>query len=260
MAVRIRHPIARRQAIQREMTIRGVLSVSELCDLLGASPATIRRDLASMEAEGVIRRKYGGAILRDDNLAAQRFEEQHKKDTEAKRRLASATMKCIEPGQTIFISDGSTMLELAREMLASRMELFVATQAINIAQLLATSDKITVCLLGGFVRPSSFATCGPFAERMVKQINADWLFLSSTGFDIVGGLSYEDPNDLALARMMISQSKHVAAVITHAKFSIRAPMTGVEINELHLLVTQQMSFENRQALQNASIELIEVDV
>jgi len=59
-----RSPLLRRRALERELSIRGAASVAELCKLLGASPATIRRDLAALEEEGIIKRGYGGASAR----------------------------------------------------------------------------------------------------------------------------------------------------------------------------------------------------
>ena len=40
--------------------MRGAVSVTELCDLLDASPATIRRDLAALERDGVVSRANEG--------------------------------------------------------------------------------------------------------------------------------------------------------------------------------------------------------
>lgn len=39
------------------------MTVKELCAVLYASPATIRRDLAEMERAGLLRRSFGGAVL-----------------------------------------------------------------------------------------------------------------------------------------------------------------------------------------------------
>ena len=51
-----RQPISRRNSLRRVMTVRGTATVEELCEELGASPATIRRDLLALEQEGIIER------------------------------------------------------------------------------------------------------------------------------------------------------------------------------------------------------------
>ena len=45
------------------------LSCGELCSTFGVSVETVRRDLAVLEKEGVIRRVYGGAVLSDNSEA-----------------------------------------------------------------------------------------------------------------------------------------------------------------------------------------------
>jgi DeoR/GlpR family transcriptional regulator of sugar metabolism len=253
------NPVARRQAIQHELVVRGVCSVGELCELMGASPATIRRDLAELEQTGLVMRSYGGAALARSKPAEQVFAVRQGQDRESKRSLARAAVKLVEPGQTLFLSDGSTMLELAREIAGTDMELFIATQAVNLTDVLSVNDKITVCLLGGFVRRTSFATCGLFAERMIEQINADWLFLASSGFGPQHGLSYQDPDDVALARRMLQQSQRTAALITRAKFAVQARITAVQLSEIDVLITEPLDPEMRQLLARGDIDVIETE-
>lgn len=56
------------QALQRD----GVLRISDLTATLGAAPVTIRRDIAQLAAEGLVRRVHGGVALptSDDAVAA----------------------------------------------------------------------------------------------------------------------------------------------------------------------------------------------
>src|SRR5688572_29317137 len=64
-----RNPIARRRALRRELTVRGSVSVAELSQVLGASAATVRRDLEALSREGVLERSYGGAAVRSTRPA-----------------------------------------------------------------------------------------------------------------------------------------------------------------------------------------------
>lgn len=53
----------RRDAISEWLARHGSAKVSELAQLTGSSPVSVRRDLAALEAQGVIRRLHGGAVL-----------------------------------------------------------------------------------------------------------------------------------------------------------------------------------------------------
>ena len=58
-------PDGRRDRIVAELRSRGMLRVNELAELVGVAPVTLRRDMARLAADGVIRRLHGGAVLVD---------------------------------------------------------------------------------------------------------------------------------------------------------------------------------------------------
>lgn len=55
--------VARRARLLEALQRDGVLRVSELTDALGAAAVTIRRDIAQLAAEGLVRRVHGGVAL-----------------------------------------------------------------------------------------------------------------------------------------------------------------------------------------------------
>lgn len=64
-------PEGRRTQILDELRTRGMLRITQLADLLGVAPITVRRDITQLAAEGIVRRVHGGAVLADDHPAAQ---------------------------------------------------------------------------------------------------------------------------------------------------------------------------------------------
>ena len=56
-------PAQRRQRIQEFLQYHQVVSISGLAEMLGASEATIRRDLEWLETQGMAERTHGGAVL-----------------------------------------------------------------------------------------------------------------------------------------------------------------------------------------------------
>src|SRR5215212_1411940 len=55
--------IERRMRIVDTLNSRGTVAVAELTELLGASPATVRRDLTWLDERGMITRTRGGAVV-----------------------------------------------------------------------------------------------------------------------------------------------------------------------------------------------------
>ncbi|MFF0151826.1 substrate-binding domain-containing protein [Micromonospora sp. NPDC005203] len=64
--------VVRRQQLLAALQRDGSMRVSDLSQVLGAAPVTIRRDIAELAAEGLVRRVHGGValILPDDAPAA----------------------------------------------------------------------------------------------------------------------------------------------------------------------------------------------
>lgn len=56
-------PVTRRAQLLEALQRHGTVRVSELTDVLGVTPVTIRRDIAQLASEGLVRRVHGGATL-----------------------------------------------------------------------------------------------------------------------------------------------------------------------------------------------------
>ena len=252
-----RNPIARRRTLRRELAVRGAVSVAELSDILGASSATIRRDLDALAREGVVERGYGGAAPRAARPAEEALAVREQKNVEEKRAIARAARDLIKPGDTVFLNDGSTVMALARELAAAELELFVATPAINVANLLVENPRFTVCLLGGFVRRSSLATGGPFAEAMLEQFNADVALLSSDAFSADDGMTFSSTEDAMLSRKMAARAKRTVAMVISPKFTWTARLTGVKLDDIDTLVTDTLPSALNAKMTGAGIAVIE---
>ena len=70
-----------------------------------------------MERSGAIRRVHGGAVSVESRLEEPLFEDKTALAVREKRRIAEAALAFIEPGDTIYLDGGSTVLELARLLL-----------------------------------------------------------------------------------------------------------------------------------------------
>jgi len=231
-----RAPGVRRAEILRILRTRQAATVEELCTLLNASPATIRRDLTALEANDGLERSRGGAVVPLLREAEQNFAQREALDAAEKRAIADALVPRLVPASTLFLNDGSTVMAIAKSIVGSGIELFIATPAVNVAATLAESPFITACLLGGFVRQTSLATSGPFAEAMAGQINADLAVLSPDGLHPEQGMTFVNAQDAALARRMAEQARRVVVVVTRQKMMSVARVSGLPMKGIHQLV------------------------
>lgn len=255
-----RTPAARRLAIQRQLILDGTVSVEALSRGLGASVATIRRDLNAMEEEGLIRRTHGGAVIQAPRGADQAFALREQADIQAKRAIAQAAMTMVETDQTVLMNDGSTVLALAREMVAASFPLTVATPGVNIATCLAERASITAYLLGGRVRHLTLGTSGSFAETMLSSFNADIAFVAAEGLSEKAGLTFSYETDATLARLMSEHAARTVVLATARKLQQVDRITAIPLAQIDILITDCTDNAVLQAFAGAGVEILQAAV
>src|ERR1700755_790782 len=113
MAPKTDNLVARQENILPRLQEPGGVEVDELCSALGASIATIRRDLGGLESRSLLRRTRGGAVpigplfyepFRHDSS----FQDKVASFAEEKRRIAIAAAALVSTGQTVAITGGTT--------------------------------------------------------------------------------------------------------------------------------------------------------
>ena len=253
MANKNRIPSARRAAIQRQLLLDGTVSVEFLAEELSVSVATIRRDLTTLEDEGSVRRTHGGATVTAPHGADQAFALREQIDRDGKRLIARAAIELIEPDQTLFMNDGSTMLALAQELVASDMTLTVATPGVNIATALSENTRINAYLAGGLVRHRTLGTTGDFVEQMLSTINADTAFIAAEGFSENEGLTYSYEADSKIARIMHAKSTRTIVLATERKLGQRDRMTAIPISGVDALITDCRDESKVEAIRDLGI-------
>jgi DeoR/GlpR family transcriptional regulator of sugar metabolism len=238
MVQRVYNPAARRLAIERQLLLDGSVTVDTLARDLDVSVATIRRDLTQLEDDGLIRRTHGGAVFQAPRGADQAFGIREQIDSEAKGRIARAACQLVEADQTILMNDGSTLLALARELVARDIPLTIVTPGVNIASCLSENPRISAYLLGGRVRHQTLGTSGSFAERMLGDFNADIAFLAAEGTTVREGLTYSYETDSALARLMHERAATTVVLATTRKLKQRDRITALPVTSIDMLVTE----------------------
>lgn len=185
-------PAERRRAILDLLETQGEKSVEELARHFGVSQVTIRNDLASLEARGLVQRTYGGAVPARKALFNPSFEEKWRHRLEAKQAIAQRALGLIQEGDTLILDAGSTTLALARLLKHRFHKLFILTNSIPVAMELQGSG-LEVLVLGGGMRHHSLALIGPATVRTLAWYQADKAFMGATGVDERG---YSTPNPL----------------------------------------------------------------
>lgn len=253
-----RNPSARRAAIQRQLLLDGMVAVEALARDLGVSVATIRRDLTILQDDGSVRRTHGGAIVTAPRGADQAFALREQIDRDEKGLIALAALELIEPDQTLFMNDGSTVLALARELMASDMSLTVATPGVNIATALSENPRINAYLAGGLVRHRTLGTAGDFVEHMLFAINADTAFIAADGFSANEGLTFSYEADAKIARIMNNKAAKTVVLATARKIGKRDRLTAIPASSVDVLITDCQDENRVGAFRDLGVSVIVV--
>ena len=114
-------------------------TVQELCEALGTSESTIRRDLTELDRLGKLNKVHGGATLPDSRFLADEptMEAKESQAVEQKRSIAQAAAKLINADDFVFIDAGSTTLELVRALAGDALKASYVTNGVAHARALA---------------------------------------------------------------------------------------------------------------------------
>src|SRR5512135_2758332 len=112
---------ARRAILLKELNDNGYVQATELASRLNLSAATIRRDFALLEEEGLCIRKRGGAVRSAQGVTLElSYEIKRGQRIAEKKRIAEAAAKLVEDGDTLILDAGSTTYALALLLLSKQ--------------------------------------------------------------------------------------------------------------------------------------------
>jgi len=225
----------RLRALLRE---RRVVRVEEFAAELAVSPATVRRDLGAMEADGELKRVHGGAVDVAAPLVADEpvFEDKASRSEPQKRRIAAAAAKLIPAAHTtLFLDGGSTVLALAR-LLVRHTQHTVVTNSLRVAHLLASGGP-RVILTGGALRRLSQTFVGPLTRHILENLSFDIAFMGTLGITPDDGLTTTDPNEAYTKELAIARARRVILLADATKVGAVSTVRFAPLSILHTLVT-----------------------
>jgi len=248
-------PDRRHELILRALRADGPITVTVLAERIGASQATIRRDLLQLEDEGLLKRVYGGAVPvvgQDDpftDVAGVRVE--------AKDAVAAYCAGLVRDGQTVLLDIGTTAHRISRQLRGRALT--VITSNLAVYEELQDDKDIQLVLLGGVVRRDYRSLVGFLTEDNLRQVRADILFLGTSGVRPDGQILDTTAVEVPVKRAMIAASDTVVLAADAAKFpgSGMARVCGPE--DLDVVVTNAPADATTCAsLAEASVEVVEV--
>lgn len=186
MKVAVKYVQARRSRLAQLLQQHRFLPLTELCDKLGVSEATARRDLAALAQEHKITRTYGGAMSSFDQTFSS-FRERQVRAPGAKKQIAQAAHRLIKPNSTCFLDVGTTLFAVADALRQKPIRgLTLVTNSLPIAEMLGPVRGYAVHLLGGQLFYRQSLLLGGVALQTLKLWKFDHAFLGAEGMTAEG--------------------------------------------------------------------------
>ena len=239
------------ELILQELLRSGEVSVDGLAHTLEVSTATIRRDLAALEKQGLLRRSHGGAVSIEPGLYepfrnVSTFTEQEEQRTMEKRSIGLAAAELVLDGETIAFGAGTTTTQVARSI-RHRKGITVLTNAVNIAMELSHRDDISVFVTGGLLSGSWFALVGETAQQQASEMFLDKAFIGIDGIHAEHGLTTNYPDQAAIHRTLMRQARTRIVVADHRKIGITGTALIWQTNNIDVFITDKKATDEAVA-------------
>ncbi|KUJ40038.1 DeoR family transcriptional regulator [Streptomyces albus subsp. albus] len=216
----------------------GAVSLRELARVVQTSEVTVRRDVRALEAEGLLDRRHGGAVLPGGFSRESGFPQKSHLATAEKTAIADLAAGLVEEGEAVVVGAGTTTQELARR-LARVPGLTVVTNSLLVAQALAHANRVEVVMTGGTLRGSNYALVGSGAEQSLQGLRVSRAFLSGSGLTAERGLSTSNMLSASVDRALVQAASEVVVLADHTKLGTDTMFQTVPTELITRLVTDE---------------------
>jgi DeoR family ulaG and ulaABCDEF operon transcriptional repressor len=233
------HARERHRLIERAASEQGLVTVEELTAQLGASPATIRRDLAILAGHGRLRRVRGGVeparTQPPATLLTAPFQASSFLRREAKLRIARRAAVLCAPGESIIVNGGTTTYCMA-DFIAP-LGLNVLTNSFPLASHLLSSGTCRVTVPGGEVyREQNIILSAYERDTAIDHFYASKMFMGALAIR-AHGLIEGDPILIKTEQKLLRQADELIVLVDGSKFEPRGSLILCDLERISLLIT-----------------------
>lgn len=227
----------RRQAIVDMINQMGEVTLKQLKESFpSVSEVTLRTDLKYLDKKNQIVRIHGGAkalgtIAAGTNLVLARSAMHHKE----KMEIAAKAVSLIQPYDSIFISSGSTCVELAKQL--PQMPLYIFTDGIGTLLNIPYYPEYSVELLGGTFDYNAMRVIGPSVTQAVENLHFATVFLGTSGLHPSCGFNSHSAIVIDTQKAIIARSEKTVMLMDSSKLNYSVSPRSIPFDLVDILIT-----------------------
>jgi len=249
-------PAQRRSRIQEFLVANRIARTADLCALLDASEATVRRDLEWLEQEGLLERTHGGAILSQRMSVETGYQQRVLTFPDEKSHIGSVAASLVAKDEVLFINSGTTTTQVIRHL---RPDPGLSVFTNNLTAAFEVGEPpFQYYVVGGQFQPRSYSLAGRFAAENLGQVFADKCILGVDGISLKHGCTVPTSAEAELVRQMIRQTRgEIIIVADHSKWGVVSNFQIAPIDGIHRLVTDPgLDPQGMESLQSRGIKVV----
>jgi DeoR/GlpR family transcriptional regulator of sugar metabolism len=202
-------------------------SLEDIARQVEASTSTVRRDLTTLEASGLVRRTHGGARIVTPKTDEFAFSARDTHQLAEKEAIGRSCAELIQPNQSVIIDAGTTVYHVARYLESKSPQ--IITNSLPVANLFASANRVEVVVSGGVIYPRLGVLVGPLAVEAFAKIHVDVAVMSAGGISLEG-ITNSHGLLIDIQRAMINAAQKVVFCFDHTKFDRKSvlPLCGLE--------------------------------
>ncbi|MBD2866912.1 MULTISPECIES: DeoR/GlpR family DNA-binding transcription regulator [Paenibacillus] len=229
-------PAERKLRIVEFVKEKRVGTVAELAKEFQVHEATIRRDLAEIEQEGLLRRTHGGVVVDRGANIEPSFSERAGDQLEQKKRIGKKAAELVEDGDHIILDSGTTTLHIAQNLI-NRSNLTVVTNDMNVAAELRDASGVTVIVTGGQLYRSSYMLNGMFTDHVLGSLHVQKAFIGTPAIHPKFGLTHPEAQLIPAKQGMIRAAQAIIVVADDTKIGKVSLHNVAPLHAIHTFVT-----------------------
>lgn len=223
----------RRDKIGDLVVHQGAARVSELAERFEVSTATVRRDLETLEEQGMLERVHGGAVaIREKGPQRVSSAAVHQQAA----RIGQAVVDMVDDGETLFLGPGALCFQVAQS-LADHSRVTVVTSGLKIAYWLAAHTSHRLIITGGQVDGPDMGLVGQLSREALSALRADRVILELGGVSAVEGLTEDSLPQAEIAQILMERGMRIVAVVSPERIGRVAAAPVAPVTSVDVIVT-----------------------
>lgn len=236
----------RRFYIQRSLEEKGIINLKEVAKELRIAEITVRRDFEKMEADGLLKRVQGGAMLEDMSETAElTMKRKGSINNSAKAKVAEYAASLVKNGDCVFIDAGTSAAHMMEYLEQKRISIVTYNELV--VKKLTKPIPADIYMVGGKYVPGFSMFAGAVAQEGLRNYHFDHAFLGCTSVEVKERMAYAtDADSLAMKKIAMENAAKSYLLIDTTKLERRSFLCFTAIDAFELVICDNDGQLNHQ--------------